>query len=230
MDLLGSILGSMAKPPQASEEERQKKKKEFELVKKMAEKEKQLKLRFREKAEEKINSFLRDGDLKTYKFPPMDKFQRSIIHDVAEVAGLVTFSFGEEDVDRYIQVWKKEFSPCEGEVAALRRGEEWDPVKFKQKLEEEAWQEKLEAERARTVNKIIPKTDYKNKYEHLIGKDSALDAARKTETNKSYGMVSAESKKDKRTVEQVQAEIRAKKRLKQEACLDSSQPACPPKL
>ena len=29
---------------------------------------------------------------------------RSIIHDVAEVAGLVTFSFGEEDVDRYIQV------------------------------------------------------------------------------------------------------------------------------
>jgi hypothetical protein len=34
---------------------------------------------------------------------------------------------------------------------------------------------------------------------------------RKTETNKQYGMVSAESKKDKRTVEQVQAEIRAKK-------------------
>ena len=30
-----------------------------------------------------------------------------------------------------------------------------------QKLEEEAWQKKLEAERARTVNKIIPKTDYK---------------------------------------------------------------------
>ena len=45
-------------------------------MKKMAEKEKQLKLRFREKAEEKINSFLRDGNLKTYKFPPMDKFQR----------------------------------------------------------------------------------------------------------------------------------------------------------
>ena len=26
------------------------------------------------------------------------------------------------------KVWKKEFSPCEGELAALRRGEEWDPV------------------------------------------------------------------------------------------------------
>ena len=51
-------------------------------------------------------------------------------------------------------------------------------------------------------------------YEHLIGNESALDAARVTETNKSYGMVSAESKKDKRTVEDIQAEIRAKKRMK----------------
>ena len=37
---------------------------------------------------------------------------------------------------------------------------------------------------------------------------------RKTETNKQYGMVSSESKKDRRTVEQVQAEIRARKRQK----------------
>ena len=51
-------------------------------------------------------------------------------------------------------------------------------------------------------------------YEHLIGNESALDAARVTETNKSYGMVSAESKKDKRTVEVIQAEIRAKKKMK----------------
>ena len=34
------------------------------------------------------------------------------------------------------------------------------------------------------------------------------------EANKSYGMVSAESKKDKRTVEDIQAEIRAKKKMK----------------
>ena len=41
-----------------------------------------------------------------------------------------------------------------------------------------------------------------------------MDAARKTEMNKSYGMVSAESKKDRRTVEDIQAELRAKKRQK----------------
>ena len=29
---------------------------------------------------------------------------RSVVHDVAEIAGLATFSFGEEDEDRHIQV------------------------------------------------------------------------------------------------------------------------------
>merc|ERR1712210_191121 len=74
--------------------------------------------------------------------------------------------------------------------------------------------EKLERERARTLNKAQPKTNYKEKYEHLIGKDAALDAAHslKTDTDsKLYGMgVSAEQKKDKRTVEDIQAEVRSK--------------------
>lgn len=60
----------------------------------------------------------------------------------------------------------------------------------------------------------MPKTDYRDKYEHLIGKEAALDAARRTVANKSFGMVSAEEKKDKRTVEMIQAEIRAKKKRK----------------
>lgn len=34
---------------------------------------------------------------------------------------------------------------------------------------------------------ITPNSNYKDKYAHLIGQDAALKAARKTETNKSYG-------------------------------------------
>ena len=37
----------------------------------------------------------------------------------------ITYLIGVRDL---LKVWKKEFSPCEGELAALRRGEEWDPV------------------------------------------------------------------------------------------------------
>jgi len=194
-----------------------------ELALKLQEKEKQLKLKFREKIEQKINAFLRAGDEKTLKFPPMDKYQRSIIHDVAEITGLVSYSFGEEDVDRFIQVWKKEFSPCDEELAALRRGEVYDPIKQKQEEEQRALQEQLENERARTVNKIVPKTNYKTKYEHLLGTDESLQEARKTVANKSYGMVSADLKKDKRTVEQVQAELRAKKKQKLQESSDVSQ-------
>ena len=33
---------------------------------------------------------------------------RSVVHDVSEIAGLSTHSFGEEDVDRHIQVCVKD--------------------------------------------------------------------------------------------------------------------------
>ena len=56
------------------------------------------------------------------------------------------------------------------------------------------------------------------------GKDAALDAARKTEVKASFGMVSAELKKDRRTVEDIQAEIRAKKRQKVDTETDHPDP------
>lgn len=37
-----------------------------------------------------------------------------------QVAGLVAYSFGEEDVDRYTIVWKKEFQPSDEELQCLR--------------------------------------------------------------------------------------------------------------
>lgn len=35
--------------------------------------------------------------------------------------------------------------------------------------------------------KFVPVKNYKDKYVHLIGQDAALNAAKKTETNKNYG-------------------------------------------
>lgn len=34
---------------------------------------------------------------------------------------------------------------------------------------------------------VKPNSNYKDKYAHLIGQDAAVEAAKKTETNKSYG-------------------------------------------
>jgi hypothetical protein len=116
-------------------------------------------------------------------------------------------------------VWRKEFAPCEDELETCRLGIQWDPVaSAREKYETSKRQQQEEvAERQRAKNEkmFVPRTNYKQKYEHLIGSEAALDAAREADLKKSYGMVSAESKKDKRTVEDIQAEIRAKKRLKQ---------------
>lgn len=53
-------------------------------------------------------------------------------HEIAQDAGMVSYSFGEEGVDRYIVVYKKESVPSEDELNALRRGEEWNEEKAKQ--------------------------------------------------------------------------------------------------
>ena len=106
MDLLGSIMGSMdaSKPPPMSEKEKLQKKKQKEMMAKIEEKERQAKLKFRTKIESKINEFLKKENDRTLKFEVMDKYHRSVVHDVAEVAGLVSYSFGEEEIDRHIQV------------------------------------------------------------------------------------------------------------------------------
>jgi hypothetical protein len=48
---------------------------------------------------------------------------------------MVTYSFGEEGVDRHIVVYKKENVPDEDELNALRRGEEWNEEKARQVAE-----------------------------------------------------------------------------------------------
>lgn len=53
-------------------------------------------------------------------------------HDIAEVAGLVGMSFGQEGIDRYIIVYKKESIPSEDEVTARRDGDEWNDEKAKE--------------------------------------------------------------------------------------------------
>lgn len=39
---------------------------------------------------------------------------------------MLAHSFGEEEVDRYIMIFKKDFPPTEDELNALRNGQEWN--------------------------------------------------------------------------------------------------------
>jgi len=215
MDLLGSILNSMDKPPSLSSKERSlmKKQKEEVLKKQRAEKEK-LKA-FREKIEENINKFLQDESLQKQKFEPMEQVYRSIVHDVAEVAGVPAFSIGEEGADRHVMIFKREFTPSDDELAALRRGEKWDPEKAKLLAQKQELERKQEEEWALKKTKdFVPNSNYREKYEHLIGREAAKEAARKTQTNKLYGFVPSENKKDVRSIEQTLADIQSKKRQK----------------
>ena len=152
-------------------------------------------------------------------------------HDVAEVANVWAYSFGEEGVDRRVVVFKREYAPSQRHLNALRRGEEWNE-RVAETLTEE--REKPPEPRKRKDD-FVPNCSYRDKYRRLIGEEAALAAARKTEANSSYGCgeffpilpftvpcflfffsVPSENKKDQRSIEQTLADIRAKKKKQSE--------------
>ena len=55
-------------------------------------------------------------------------------------------SFGVEDVDRHVVVWRKEFAPCEDELEATKQGIEWDPVASAREKYEASKRQKQEEE------------------------------------------------------------------------------------
>jgi len=49
---------------------------------------------------------------------------------------MLAYSFGEEEVDRYIMIFKKDSPPSEDELNALRNGQEWNDDIAKRLLEQ----------------------------------------------------------------------------------------------
>eukprot|EP00096_Caligus_rogercresseyi_P005588 TRINITY_DN2149_c0_g1_i2.p1 TRINITY_DN2149_c0_g1~~TRINITY_DN2149_c0_g1_i2.p1 ORF type:complete len:250 (+),score=108.50 TRINITY_DN2149_c0_g1_i2:41-751(+) len=226
MDLLGSILGSMAGPPSTTLSDKEKERRKVAKVyeEKMKARHRAEMEAFRTKMELEVEKFLKEdppsSGAPSKTFPPMNQVQRSLLNEICEVAGLSAYSFGEEEVDRHVVMWKQEFLPSEEELACRRRGEKYDPKEIARRKELAKEEEKAAAaaekdKEIESSSKVSRKTPapsatYLNKFKGLLDTNSpeAVNA------KKSYGMVSAESKKDKRTVEEVQAEIRAKKRAK----------------
>lgn len=109
----------------------------------------------------------------------------------------------------------QEFAPSDEELAAYRKGEVWDPDKAKELAKQKEMNRLSEEAEARIKHpKMMPSSNYQDKYKHLIGDEAAKKAARTTTANKAYGFVPSENKKDHRTIEQVLADTRAKKKQK----------------
>ncbi|XP_065842814.1 sperm-associated antigen 7 homolog isoform X2 [Oscarella lobularis] len=210
MDLLGSIMKSMDKPPAVSNQEKKRRKAEAKL----ADEEKEKKTKFRITLEKQVSDFIKDGARTRLKLEPMEKLYRSIAHDVAEVAGLMSLSFGDEGINRHIMLFKKEHSPSEEELEALREGKEFDPnaqrdVEFDS---EEATPSKVS--KPSNDSSTPSAANYRDKYKSILGEASGQSAAKVTVPNKTFGFVPSANKQDQRSIEETLKDIRARKRQK----------------
>ncbi|MBN3301458.1 SPAG7 protein, partial [Amia calva] len=185
-------------------------------MKKMQEEEKKKKVEFRKRMEKEVSDFIQDSSLQKKRYAPMGKIERSILHDVVEVAGLTSFSFGEDEESRYVMIFKKEFAPCDEELEWYRRGEEWDPKKAEEKRQQKEQAAREQQGSGQTDRPPSPSSNYRDKYSHLIGTSAAKDAAHTLQANSTYGCVPVANKRDTRSIEEAMNEIRAKKRQKKE--------------
>ncbi|KAG6464115.1 sperm-associated antigen 7 homolog [Manduca sexta] len=230
MDLLDSILNSMQKPPSASEAQKNAMKKQKEALERKKKEEKNAINKFRKRVEEKVINFIKDGTKPYYEFEPMDQMYRTIVREVVETAGLQAFSFGVDGEDRYIVIYTKEAGPSEDELSVRRAGGVWDEEKAAEMAQKRLAKEKEKAEeqeedknkKRKRGGEELSGTFYKQKYAHLIGQEAAIDAAHRTNLNKSYGEVPSANKKDQRSIEQTMADIRAKKMKKVEIDKENS--------
>lgn len=224
MDFLDNILNSMQGPPSSSEAQKNAVKKQKEAMENKQKEERNMINKFRAKIEEKIYSFIKDRMKPSIQFEPMEQMYRSIIRDVAEVAGVQVYSFGQEGVDRYSIVYLKDNGPSDDELLVRRSGGVWDENKAAEMALQHLARQKQAAQdseedkirKRKRGKEELSGTFYKQKYAHLIGEDAALDAAQKTNMNKSYGEVPSANKKDLRSIEQTMADIKAKKMRKAE--------------
>lgn len=211
-DLLGSILRTMETPPSIGTKEEHKK--QAEQFRKLEEQSKQQLSKFRKQIEERIHKFINDGRQSSYKFEPMDKVHRTILHDVADAADLTAFSFGLENIDRHTVVYKYDSVPSEEELACLRRGEVYDPERERLKKVLEA---KEEMDSLKKRKNQAPASDYHEKYQHLIGKDAGVKAAIAAVPNQSFGIVPSSLKRDQRSIEETLNDIKKKKKQRPES-------------
>lgn len=96
---------------------------------------------------------------------------------------LVCHSFGKEEVDRHMIIFKPNSVPCDAEIFAMKRGEVYNP-------ESDCAVQDVVREVSQDVHKSNKKKmpEYLQKYEkHLGGLEVAKEAAKSTKTTRTYG-------------------------------------------
>ncbi|XP_070496193.1 sperm-associated antigen 7 homolog [Chironomus tepperi] len=212
MDLLGDILSSMDKNKRPGLSKPDKMiQKHNEEIRKTAEKERMMINNYKLKIQNKVADFLKNDKVSTMQFPPMEKIFRSVILEACDEAanGLICHTFGREE--RYVIVYKNPPNDLELEARRFFDYKQWNKeieAEFKKKKEEQI----LLATECSTSSQEVQETSKgNNKKTKLIHLECE---AISSNPNRTFGMVSSDLKKDKRTVEETLNDLQQKKRLK----------------
>mmetsp|Transcript_31427 Transcript_31427/g.82427 ORF Transcript_31427/g.82427 Transcript_31427/m.82427 type:complete len:270 (-) Transcript_31427:134-943(-) len=216
MSFLANLLGTMDKPPERDPEieamKKQSRLAEIEMVKQEEKEEAQ----FTEKIKGDVAAFIKSAGT-TSRFPPMRASERAIVHTVSAKAGLYPLAFGDEALeDRNVVVFKQTVRPSEKDVELMDRELPYDACMAALKVTKKRLAEEAARDRERSLKaaakkvKVVAATQSakQQRIAQLVGDTSGPVAPKQSG---GYGMVPAHLRSDKRSLEEVERDMRAKR-------------------
>eukprot|EP00035_Acanthoeca_spectabilis_P023432 m.449354 g.449354 ORF g.449354 m.449354 type:complete len:231 (-) comp19807_c0_seq1:356-1048(-) len=222
MSFLANLMGKMEKPPERDPvvEALKKQAREAELeLRKQEEKEEE---RFSTRIQAEVDSFIKSAAT-IKRFPSMKSNERAILHTLSAKAGLFPLAFGDEAADeRSVVVFKQSVRPSDKDVELMDRDVSYEECMAALKVTKKKIAEEEAADRERRRKEAVgsapvqpvKQSAKKQRIAELVGDVSVAVAP----TQKGdYGMVPAHLRQDKRSLEEVERDMRAKRARKEKA-------------
>ena len=161
-------------------------------------------------------------------FPPCNHEMRTYVHDICTEHGLKSYSFGPEDEtqsQRRVLAFKEGRAPMDHQLELMDRSLPYkecmrqlalESSRLATEMRENAVKAQRELDRQRRSNKrkneeedTEPKKNFRKKLEKFAGDTRAQ--ATNSKIDASYGMVPTAMKMNKRTIEEMERDLREKK-------------------
>eukprot|EP00041_Stephanoeca_diplocostata_P007690 m.111087 g.111087 ORF g.111087 m.111087 type:complete len:195 (+) comp16990_c0_seq16:205-789(+) len=120
MSFLESLLASMDAPPKRDPAVVAAAKARQDMAKRAAKEEREREEKFEAMITTEVEAFV-NGPATIKKFDPMPSDKREILHRMAAKRGVITYAFGEEDVDRRVVCFKSAVAPIAAHVQLMDR-------------------------------------------------------------------------------------------------------------
>eukprot|EP00038_Savillea_parva_P002934 m.119179 g.119179 ORF g.119179 m.119179 type:complete len:238 (-) comp11008_c0_seq3:1408-2121(-) len=221
MSFLKNLMGKMEKPPERDPEVEAMKRQAREAELALRKQEEEEEARFTAHVQSEVDTFIKSAATMK-RFPPMKSAERAIVHTISAKAKLYPLAFGDDTVDdRSVVVFKEAVRPSDKDVELMDRELPYDACMealraTQKKIAEEEAIDRQQRQKTASAAPPVVTAKPSAKQQRIAQMVGDVSVAVAPKQSGGYGMVPAHLRQDKRSLEEIEKDIREKKRARKE--------------